>query len=968
MRRSSPSRLPDGCLFPAIRSRLAVALTLLTVCIPADEIFAQAAAQPLHQQVNELLPATTTGPLANSCSDSEFLRRVSLDLIGTIPTAEELRAFLADTAADKRARVVDALLADPRSSLHLAEVFDTLLMERRPARHVPFDDWLNYLQASFRANKPWNQLAKELVTSDGTDPATRPAARFFLDREAEPHVMTRDIGRIFFGVDLQCAQCHDHPLVDHYAQSDYYGLFAFVNRTVLHNDEAAKQMQLGEKADGQADFRSVFTDDASRSRPRLPGGPELDEPHFALGDEYTVAPADKVRPVSKHSRRALLGLATDGSNAAFNRNLPNRLWAHLFGRGLVHPVDWHHPHNPPTHPQVLNAITDSFVASGYDIRELLRQLVLTDAYQRSIDAPASLTTRLAEAKAEVERLTTRVTALEAATLEASKQQGTLYTQMLEAGNALNAPNQEYDKSVQAALALRKPLIDAEAALNATQTGITTKQAQVTALTDAAKQATAASGLLKEDMELAQAAATIEKRRASTTEELAALQKTAETQTAAVEAARSKWNEGVAASETVYAANVKLAETWEQKKRDWLIARSATLASAAELQATKRLQERWQKSAQLVDQQAAETGLVAQVASQDALRVAAAQAVNDQTAVVATATQTLVTAKTGTEAAFQTLTTAQSLLATQQGIIKPVSEAIASTEQALQKLPEDPALVEILARLKTRQEPLQAAVDSANTMVTTRTTEHQTAATAQQTADASLQAAQTELTKRQADLTRQMAALAKLQTDLQAARTQITTTTEELRGVWEQEFAIRIEKPVSPEQFTYAILTATGMMEVQRSVAEGEIEKTIPRESVKDDAAKIADRQYQVEKLLRQRLRGNVNAFVNQYAAGAGQPQDQFFASVDQALFVANGPTVQAWVAPSGNNLLVRLKAIEEPAAFANELYASTLNRMPSADEVAQVTQFLDGRKEDRMPAIQEVVWALISCAEFRFNF
>src|SRR5690606_36081406 len=108
------------------------------------------------------------------------------------------------------------------------------------------------------------------------------------------------------GVDLQCAQCHDHPLVDHYAQSDYYGLYAFVNRTVLFNGVDKKQVFLGELAEGNADYQSVFTSDASRSRPRLPGGVELDDTHFSLGDEYAVAPADKVRPVPKQSRRALL--------------------------------------------------------------------------------------------------------------------------------------------------------------------------------------------------------------------------------------------------------------------------------------------------------------------------------------------------------------------------------------------------------------------------------------------------------------------------------------------------------------------------------------------------------------------------------------------------------------------------------------------------------------------------------------
>src|SRR5215213_9893783 len=164
--------------------------------------------------------------------DAEFLRRVSLDLIGMPPTADEARAFLADKTPDKRTKLIDHLFASPHYARHLASTLDLMLMERRPNTNVSADEWQAWLVKSVRENKPWNVLAKEILQADGADPATRPAARFALDRGSDPNMLTRDVGRIFFGRDMQCAQCHDHPIVSDYLQSDYQGLFALIAPTV----------------------------------------------------------------------------------------------------------------------------------------------------------------------------------------------------------------------------------------------------------------------------------------------------------------------------------------------------------------------------------------------------------------------------------------------------------------------------------------------------------------------------------------------------------------------------------------------------------------------------------------------------------------------------------------------------------------------------------------------------------------
>jgi hypothetical protein len=347
---------------------------------------------PLHERIDREIshgnPAfeTTAAPLA---SDAEFLRRIYLDLTGCIPRAAEARAFLADPAPYKRARLIDRLLAGPAYARHMAEVFDVLLMERRKAKRVPLAQWQEYLRKAFAENRPYDQLMRELLSADGTDPKLRAAARFYLDRDAEPHQITRDVSRLFLGMNLQCAQCHNHPLVDAYRQEHYYGVYAFFNRTYLFKDAGKKQDVLAEKAEGEVSFQSVFLPKVTKTTgPRLPGGPPVAEPKLAKGKEYVVAPAKGARPVPAFSRRArLAGMLAGPDNERFRRTAANRFWALMMGRGLVHPLDLDHEANPPSHPELLRLLADEFAAHHFDVKWLLRELALSKTYQRSSALP-----------------------------------------------------------------------------------------------------------------------------------------------------------------------------------------------------------------------------------------------------------------------------------------------------------------------------------------------------------------------------------------------------------------------------------------------------------------------------------------------------------------------------------------------------------------------------------------------------
>jgi len=359
----------------------------------AEVLYGQQAA-PLHElidrQIAAALSAKGISPAAPA-DDAEFLRRIYLDLTGSIPTVGEAKAFLDDKSPLKRQQLIDRLLNSPEYARQMQRVFDVALMERRPANRVPQAEWEQYLRESFAANKPWDVLVREILAADGADPNLRPAARFYLDRDGEANLVARDVGRLMLGRDMQCAQCHDHPLVEHYLQADYYGLIAFFNRSFIFTPKDNKQPAvIAEKGEGDVSFKSVFVDGATDqpARPHMPGAGGPIEPQFVKGQEYVVAPAKDVRPLPKYSRRSMLPeLLTARDNVPFRRNIANRLWALMMGRGLFNPLDMDHPENPPSHPELLDLLAGQIAAMNFDIKAFLRELALSQTYQRTSALP-----------------------------------------------------------------------------------------------------------------------------------------------------------------------------------------------------------------------------------------------------------------------------------------------------------------------------------------------------------------------------------------------------------------------------------------------------------------------------------------------------------------------------------------------------------------------------------------------------
>src|SRR5579883_89694 len=373
-----------------VHSRLTAVVALLV--LPRVVL----SAEPFHVHIDKHITdgfGDAKPQAAPRAGDEEFCRRIYLDLTGTIPTVTELNEFLGDSTKDKREKLIDKLLASPGYARRMAWHFDVMLMERGRDAKVTRAAWESYLQSAFADNKPYDAFVREMLSSDGSDPKTRPAAKFFLERGMEPHLLTKDIGRIFLGRNLQCAQCHNHPAIDDYKQADYYGIQAFVKRSFLFPNANVPTAVIAERAEGDLNFMSVFdkTKKLYNAAPHMPGGKLIDEPKMEKGKEYKVKPTPNVKPEPTHSRRALLAAAiTSDENKAFARNAVNRLWAMMMGRGIIHPLDMDHGSNPPSHPELLDELTNEFVKHKYDIKWLLREIALSEAYQRSSETPAGL--------------------------------------------------------------------------------------------------------------------------------------------------------------------------------------------------------------------------------------------------------------------------------------------------------------------------------------------------------------------------------------------------------------------------------------------------------------------------------------------------------------------------------------------------------------------------------------------------
>jgi mono/diheme cytochrome c family protein len=322
---------------------------------------------------------------AAPADDRAWCRRVHLDLAGRIPTQAEAEEFLNAPAETKRAALVDRLLASEEYAVRMRELWDVFLMGRGRRDNVEErrkkNGWWAYLENGFRTNRPWNETVHELLSARPEKAEDKGASWFLYERRNEYQRIAEAVSPVVYGTKIDCAQCHDHPLAREIKQGHYWALVAAFNRS--KNVEGGNTV--GESAVGG--FIN-FTNLKKESQPAVitlltgrtiaetwPAGDQKEQD----GDDKYVDPKSKPR-VPKFSRREAFADAATTENPLLSRAFVNRMWGALTGRGIVFPADEMNGRNAPSHPELLDWLAQDFASHQYDIRRVVRGIVLSRVY------------------------------------------------------------------------------------------------------------------------------------------------------------------------------------------------------------------------------------------------------------------------------------------------------------------------------------------------------------------------------------------------------------------------------------------------------------------------------------------------------------------------------------------------------------------------------------------------------------
>lgn len=305
---------------------------------------------------NEITPS-------RRASDPEWLRRVYLDLVGHIPAVEDVIVFLKDRNPDKRSAVVDRLLDDPDFVGHWSTTWTNLLIGRSEQTDVDRDMLARFFRHSLTRNRPWNEVVFELVSAEGRND-TNGATNFLLahlNNDASP--ATAITARLFLGTQVQCTQCHNHPF-NKWQQQQFHDLNVFFKATHKKSLRGESAVELVSELTTGEGFYEDRQGVLHVSRPRYRGVDVAGEKEVNL-------------------RAELARLMTDGRDPRLARAMVNRVWAHFLGRGFTAPIDDMGPHNPPTHPELLERLASEFTASSFDLKQLIRWVCHSRVYHLS---------------------------------------------------------------------------------------------------------------------------------------------------------------------------------------------------------------------------------------------------------------------------------------------------------------------------------------------------------------------------------------------------------------------------------------------------------------------------------------------------------------------------------------------------------------------------------------------------------
>lgn len=293
--------------------------------------------------------------------DATFLRRLTIDLCGRLPTVDEVRQFLADPAPDKRRQAIDRLLDSPDYPAYFALRWGAILRNSNLAGSeqaaYAFHNWLKDMLAR---NRPYDELVRGIVAAAGEWQDAPAINWYWQSRDDQLHQVTADTAQVFLGLRLQCARCHHHPY-ERWGQEDYFGLAGFFTR-------------LGRKGFGQPP--PYFASATVTTGERNPLTGKAPEPKYLDGPEAKFGP-------DEDPRHGLVDWMAQPDNPFFSRVLVNRLWGHFLGRGLVHEVDDMRETNPPSNPALLDALARDFVEHRFDMKHIFRVILNSQVYQLS---------------------------------------------------------------------------------------------------------------------------------------------------------------------------------------------------------------------------------------------------------------------------------------------------------------------------------------------------------------------------------------------------------------------------------------------------------------------------------------------------------------------------------------------------------------------------------------------------------
>ena len=358
----------------------------------AEEVRPQRDPRPVAGAIDRWVDAalaTAHVPASAQADDAEFLRRVTLDLVGRVPTLEEATTFLASADPEKRAQWVDALLTSPSYGEHFATIWRELMLPRDNGVKGGRDEFAPWLAEQFSRNRGWDRIVTEMLTAEGKLRET-PQAGFIManseNLEPQPNLLADATGRLFWGVQLRCAECHDHPFAN-WKQDDFWGTAAFFSRL-------RKGYSEGKNPSGWTLTEAAPGDEVNQQSTKTWAAPGVTGPAILPIPGAGKAAGQVVRARflgGKESgwtddgpfRARFAEWAASARNPWFVANGVNRLWAHFFTRGLVMPMDGFNAGYQPSHPELLAALGKEFADSGFDQKHLIRCICNSRAYQRS---------------------------------------------------------------------------------------------------------------------------------------------------------------------------------------------------------------------------------------------------------------------------------------------------------------------------------------------------------------------------------------------------------------------------------------------------------------------------------------------------------------------------------------------------------------------------------------------------------